>query len=237
MAESTPTYILAAVPEQPNRVRNLFHLGPEPSFVSGVLENPGSFRYAGWDLQTLDQAHIRNGEYLELRNGPRKTLRLYEDGTFLVRGEINGDFLGWAVREGFEKNPRVHSLAMIEFTTAFTYLYCRILPFLEYGPKHIRFHIEIANGKVGDRFLYLIPSPVNSIGWMTGDDKYALTKENPMQDEIVATDDLRNDPGSVAFRLTERLFLFFDVAGNNIPYTVEKEGVRRVNVEQIKSIR
>lgn len=236
MPESTSTYILTAVPEQPNQVKNLFHLGPEPNFVSEVLEKPGSFRHAGWDLQTLDQARIKNGEYLELRNGPRKTLRLYEDGTFLVQGQINTDFLGWAAEE-FERNPRVHSLAIIEFTTAFVHLYRRILPFLEHEPREIRFHIEIVNGKIGDQFLYLMPFPVNSLRWMIGDDRYSLTNENPKRDEIIRIEDLRDDPDHVAFQLTERLFLFFGVAGNQIPYTVEKEGVRRIDVERIKAIR
>lgn len=234
MAESN--YILSATPDQPNRVKNIFHLGPSPRFVSGILEEPGAFRNAGWDMQTLDRARIRNGEFLELRNGPRKTLRLYEDGTFILRGEINGNFLGWSQEGEFERNPRLHTLAVIEFTTAFVYLYSQILPFLELEPQHVWFHLEIANGKIGDRFLYLIPYPVDSTHWVFNDDSSRLCSENPKDDVKIDTGDLQSDPDRVAFQLAERLFLFFSVGGNQIPYTTEQDGIQRINIDLIKRI-
>jgi len=229
-----PRYILAMTPEQPNRVKGLFHEGP--GTVAEVLEQPGSFRYAGWDLQTLDQAHIENGEYLELNNGARKRLRLYEDGTLIVRGSVDEDFLGWAPMDhDFQNHPRVHSLAITEFTAAFVYLYKRILAFLEPDTKQINFHIEIADGKVGDRMLYITPYAVDTRGWYVSEGKYPLKKESIVYDGVFSTQDLREDPDRIAFLLIERLFLFFGVPSNKVPYTTEVEGNRKVSIAQIAS--
>jgi hypothetical protein len=219
-------------PEQPNRVKGLFDEGP--GTVAGVLEKPGSFRYAGWDLQTLDQAHIENGQYLELNNGARKRLRLYEDGTLIARGSIDEDFLGWAPMDhDFQKHPRVHSLAITEFTAAFVYLYKRILAFLDRAPTQINFHVEIADGKVGDRMLYISPYAVNTYGWHLSEDEYSLKKENIVYDGVLSTQDLKADPDRIAFLLIERLFLFFSVPSNKVPYTIEVDGNRKVNIAQI----
>jgi hypothetical protein len=219
-------------PEQPNRVKGLFNVGP--GTAAEVLEQPGSFRRAGWDLQTLDQAHIENGEYLELNNGARKTLRLYEDGTLIVRGSINEDFLGWApIDRDFQKHPRVHPLAITEFTAATAYLYKRILSFLEREPKQINFHVEIADGKVGERMLYITPYPLNTIGWHLSDDEHPLKKENYVYDGVFSTQDLVGDPDRAAFLLLERLFLFFGVPSNKVPYTIEVSGNRKIDIDRI----
>ena len=220
-------YILVMAPEKPNRIEDLFREGP--STVGSLLERPPSMRAYGWDLQTRDQAHIENGEYLELNHGTRKRLRLYEDGTFIVRGSIDESFLGWARRDDeFSAYPQVHPIAVIEFTTEFVRLYGQIIPFFEAPPERIRSHVEIAHGRVGDRFLSVVPS-----GWSIGGEPYQLTSENPKYNGSLATRDLLADPQRIACELVDRLFLFFSVPVNRIPYTFEQDGVRRVDVEKI----
>jgi hypothetical protein len=219
-----PAYILSMTPEKPNRIKDVFREGP--GTVGSLLERPPSMRAYGWDLQTLDQAHIENGEYLELNNGTRKSLRLYEDGTFIVRGAIDDRFLGWAPRDD-ESSTSVHPIAIIEFSTEFVRLYGQIVPFFETPPERILWHVEIAHGKVEDRFLSVAPG-----GWVL-DESYRLTRENPKHDGSLATHDLLTDPQRIACELVDRLFLFFSVPVNRIPYTVEQDGVRRVDVERI----
>jgi hypothetical protein len=229
-------YIIAFRPAQPNQVKNIFELAT--GRVSEVLEKPGSFRDAGWDLQTLDQAQIANGEYLELNNGPRKRIRLYEDGTLVVRGAIDSWFLGWGkIDDDFEDNPRVHALAIIEFTAAAVHLYKRILPFLATKPEQVSFHVEISGGKVGDKFIYIVPFKVNTVGWTFSDNQSPLSKENPKFDGVVSADEIDKDPNRVGFEILQRLFLFFGVAANKIPYTNDADGVRRIDIAAIRAIR
>ena len=78
------------------RVKNLFDAGS----VKALLENPGSLRYAGWDLETRDTARIVKGEYLEVSLGDLKTIQLYEDGMLLARAKADEEFLAWGSRSG-----------------------------------------------------------------------------------------------------------------------------------------
>ena len=214
-------------PESPNRIKDLFRNGPNT--VASLLERPTSLRSYGWDLQTKDQAHIENGEYLELNNGARKRLRLYEDGTFIVRGSVDESFLGWARQDSeFSKYPQVHPIAIIEFTMEFVRLYQLIISYLETRPDRFRSHLEIAHGKVANRFLSVVLG-----GWVLGGAPYQLKKENPQHTGSVTTHDLLTDPQRVACEMVDRLFLFFSVPVNQIPYTFEQDGIRRVDVEKI----
>jgi hypothetical protein len=220
-------YILSMTPEKPNRIKDLFREGSNT--VARLLESPTSLRSYGWDLQTRDHAHIENGEYLELNNGRRKQLRLYEDGTFIVRGSIDESFLGWARHdEEFSTHPQLHPIAVIEFTMEFVRLYGQIVPFFEASPERLVSHVEIAHGKIGNRLLSVVPG-----GWAIGSDPYQLKQQDPQYTGSMVTRDLLIDPQRIACELVDRLFLFFSVPINRVPYTFEQEGVRRVDVEKI----
>lgn len=229
----TPTYILALTPDQPNRVKRLFEFGE--GMPNKVLEEPGAFRYAGWNMETRDQAHIVEGKCVELNNGDRKKLRLYEDGTFAVTGAIDSNFLAWGDRTP-EEAVRIHALAIIEFTTAFVYLYQRLMPYLENAPANLAFHVEITSGKVNNQYLRIVPYAINTYGFMFRDDAGFLTEENPTHTGIITANDVLTDPDRAAYEIVRRLFLFFSIAENKIPYTVDKDGVRRIDVGKIKTI-
>lgn len=229
-------YIIVISPVEPTRVKGLFQFGA--GSASSVLEEPGSFRYAGWDLTTLDRARIRDGEFVEVANGERKIIRLYEDGTLVIRGLIDEGFLGWGTRDQtFEANPKLHALASIEFTTSAVHLYQTLISFLEPKPGSVKVHLEITNGKVGNRFLYTEPYRVNAVQWGWGDKDFALTKPNPTSEFIVSTTDVAHDPNKAAFELVEHLFRLFSVPTERIPYIIESEGIQRVNVDEIVAIR
>lgn len=233
MADSL--FIIAITPTERTQLNGLFQFGE--GSVSSVLEKPGSFRYAGWDLQTLDHTRIVNGEFVEVGAGARKVLRLYEDGTLIVRGIIDENFLGWGTREEtFAANPRVHALAVIEFTTAAVHLYKQILPFLNPQPIQLSYHLEITNGKIDGRFLYIVPHRVNTIGWAFGETKFSLEKENPQYNGIISAEEVKQETDKAAYELVHRLFLLFGVPTGQVPYTIDEGGTRRVNVAEIQAI-
>src|SRR5205085_1031727 len=148
-----PSYIISARPSRPNRLEDLFAFGENS--IASMLANPGSFRYAGWTLETLDQPRIVGGEYLEVMNGPRKVIRLYEDGTLLFKADAGPAFLGWGRDEDdYAKKPRLHSLAAIEVTTSFVHFYARLLPYFDQPVTDINFHLQIIDAKVGENYLY-----------------------------------------------------------------------------------
>ena len=61
MAEQ-PVYVLAAAPHEKVRLRDLFRSGP--GTVLELMQNPGYTRASGWDLRTLDDPRIVEGEFL-----------------------------------------------------------------------------------------------------------------------------------------------------------------------------
>jgi Arc/MetJ-type ribon-helix-helix transcriptional regulator len=101
---------------QPNRIKEIF--GGENSPVTKLVEHPGGFRSMGWDLETLDRARPTAGEYLQVKNGIRKILRVYRDGQVLFAGDE--EFIGWAVNKDQEcKVFSVNALATSELITNF----------------------------------------------------------------------------------------------------------------------
>jgi hypothetical protein len=233
---SKPSLILAARPIVPSQFRDLFVTGQDS--LAFLLEHPESFRYAGWNLETLDQARIIDGEFLEVNNGNRKTIRLYEDGTLLARVSADSTFLGWGQNESqFIQYPRANPVAAIEFITAFVHFYRKLLPRLASPPEAVAFHIELVNGKVNGQYLYTIPGELNSIAWTFNDNEYRLTAENPSRDIEVPSSSVLEQPNRAAYLLIERFFLFFGVPTDKIPYTGDDGGQKVVDLEKIKRLR
>jgi len=228
---SIPQLVIAARPATVAHFKDLFTTGTES--ITSILEKPGSFRHAGWTLETLDQARIVNGEYLEVKNGDRKTIRVYEDGTLLARVNADSSFLGWGQSAAdFAKRPRLNPLAAIELVASFVHLYARLIPYLDRQPDEICLHVELTDAKVEERYLYTTAGELHSIAWIFDDDKRALTSGHAEKDVSLQTSDTLEDTNYAAFKVVERLFLLFGVAPNDIPYTTELKGRRRIDVDR-----
>lgn len=150
---------------------------------------------------------------------------------------IDAGFLGWGRDDEFASKPRIHALAAVEFTASVISLYKKLIVFLQPKPEKLAVHLRIANGKVGDRLLEVLPYRLNTLSWALGEDSYSLTKAHAESDVAVSTADILNDPSKVAFEVVERLFLLFGVPSDRIPYVVESEGVRRIDIDSIVAIR
>src|SRR6266849_503363 len=89
----------------------------EPGELKKIIENPGQFRPSGWDLITRDRARIVKGQYFEVSSAERKRIRVYQDGSVIVRVYGDEDFLSWGQnKNNFQQSPRVNTIALIEFT-------------------------------------------------------------------------------------------------------------------------
>jgi hypothetical protein len=175
------------------------------------------------------------GDFLEVKNGARKTVRVYEDGTVLFRADAGPDFLGWGRDEvTFPKSPQLHPLAAIEVTTLFVHFYTLLTARFEHPLGDIRFVLKLADTKVGDNFMHIVPFALTTLGWRLQDEEYSLKESTVEKEVIVPGSEVASDPDRAAYRLVERLFLFFGVPVDKIPYVVQTEGVKRVDVERIK---
>jgi len=226
--------IYSAIPGEQVEVRTFFDTGTDS--VSKLLENPGQLRYAGWDMQTLDRARIVTGEYLEVRNGDRKIIALYRDGTLIARVSAGEDFLGHASkhREG-NIDLRINPIALVEFTYNFVEFYRKAISFLEPRPKTIQLsvHVKDAFLKDGGK-LYLIPYGVKTWAWEFDDDKSFAPENDKQIFLLVDCDRLASDVAGAAYDLLKEIYGWFGLSADKIPYTVEKEGHKFVNPDEIK---
>ncbi|HLZ13129.1 MAG TPA: hypothetical protein VKP58_11130 [Candidatus Acidoferrum sp.] len=221
------------VPDEPTTYKDIFSAGP----IQELLERPGELRYAGWDLNTQAKARIIKGEYLELTSGFRKLLRLYEDGTFIVKISAGPDSLAWGQSDqDFETNPRLNPLALVEFTLNFTLLCSRLVHHLTRRHLSITFYLGLQNAvRPSDTRLYLCSGKLDRFGFSSGVKRHA--PENSFRLEFSAsTADIELRPAEVAYRLLAKIYNWFGHINEGIPYVSEAaNGARFVDELQIKA--
>jgi hypothetical protein len=223
----TPFIIYSAVPKGVAKFRDFFAPGP----VWNLVQEPGELRYAGWSLRTLDRARIVRGEYLEVSNGDRKLLNLYEDGTFIAKAAADESFLGWGTQGDaeFAASPRLNPLAVIEFTYSFVDLYARLVREMDPRPTAVQLLIQLKDAwftENNSSKLYLTPYGVDSYSWRFNDERHEAPEADMIREIDVSADDLA-DAGAVAYRLVERLYTWFGLSVDKIPYASSR-GNRRV---------
>jgi len=224
-----PTYILAAAPSGPVQLNDFFESGDNS--IMALLEHPPVFRQGGWDLRTATPPRIVSGEYLEATTEDQIAVRLYEDGTLLVRVAADS-FLAWPMSPAeFHQKPKLNTLGLVEVTTAFVYFYRQLLGKFKRAPESIKFRIEFRNAEVAGNKLYVVPFPVLSIRWQKEfeSDKHSISEPNLGREMTIPTTQVKEDPDLVAYLLVEKLFLFFGVPSNELPY-VNQGKPRRVDV-------
>lgn len=220
----SPLFILGAAPTKKIELPDFFQ--EDGSFFK-LLKDPPYLRYSGWNLLTLDYPKIVDGQCWEVRNGDRKTIRLYRDGSFVAVAYADNTFLGWGQSdEDFKNSPRLNSLAIIEYVYEFVELYRNLLSNLN-SAMEIRFDVSVKNSKVEDKNLYLVAQRVNDPFYGLMGETGELKKDF---DEQIFTEfqiDNKDSSKYIAFKILEKLFNRFSIASNKIPYTKVDEANRR----------
>lgn len=220
----SPLFILGAAPTKKIEIPNFFQ---EDSPFFKLLKEPPYLRYMGWNLLTLDHPKIVDGQCWEVRNGDRKTIRLYRDGSFVAVTYADNTFLGWGQSdEDFQKSPRLNSLAVIEYVYEFVELYRNVITNISNVEK-IRFDICIKNSKVGDKNLYAVAQRIDSPFYGLMGETGELNKD--FEEQIFTDFQVDNKDSSkyVAFQILAKLFNRFSIASDKIPYTKVDEVNRR----------
>jgi len=221
------------VPAEKTAFKSFFETGP----VKSLLENPGELRYAGWDLTTRAQARIVKGQYLELQGGERKRLQVYEDGSLFVKVSADHDYLSWGVNEAdFRKTPRLNTLALIEFSLNFCLLCSGLVQYLDPQPSQVDLSVQIRNAFFGESKLFLIPRPVSSYGYGSSDYYPAPEPSTKLHIEV-ANEQLKARPDVVTYTLLRKLFLWFGITAEMIPYMSVENGVRFIDSSKIRNSR
>jgi len=212
---------LAAAPTVPASIPAIFR-SEEPR---RILESPPITRQNGFNLATYERATIDRGERLPISAGTRKRLDLYKDGTFIAYAAFP-DFLGWPRDANqFAQNPKVNSLALIEFVYDFATAYEQVLDHIQPFPPSVQFSVGVRDAHLGNgRRLYLAPYGLGSIGF-----EYPRGAEEAPDNEVerslvveVAETKPHYSPGAVAYQLAELLYNWFGLSSEQIPYLNEE---------------
>jgi hypothetical protein len=222
------------VPAQRTAFKGIYETGP----LKKLLEDPGNLRYAGWDLTTGGQARIVKGEYLEIKNAERKLLRLYEDGSFFVRVAADQDYLAWGRNEeNFQRAPRLNPLAVIEFSLNFTLLCSELAKHFQPVPTSVDLKIEIRNAFFRTSKLYMIPGAISTFRYQSDSERKLAPESSTRQTIRVPTEQLTSSPQSVAFSLVQRIYAWFGIATEYIPYVSINDSTRYIDENLIRNVK
>lgn len=229
-------FILVAYPkEKLGKLKSLFT--NEEGSIKRKLEDPplnaGKIRYAGWSLETLDQGRIIEAQFVRVRNGERKTIDLYEDGTLIFAGTADEDFLAWASRDGLRINP----IALIELVYNFISFYREVINDLTIKPSIISVEFRFLNMHLEGKKTYLTKGPIDTLFWgekhEAPQDNYSL--ETPIDFNV--QDFLRAGKiAETAYKVVEKIYLWFEISldKGNIPYTKIENSIISIDIEQIR---
>ncbi len=219
--------ILSAYPEYVMQLRTIF--SSDPKSIKQMLEYPPTIRSSGFDLRTLDRASIISGKFCRVTNGDRKVIDLYEDGALIAGFKADGDYLCWAMK-GLKINPVV----LIESVYTFVLFYELVIEDMDTKPKIVTFKVDLHNFHLDDKKNYLVPYGLNTIAQIFDDEK-KIARDNNWSKNI-DVDIEKFEVASIAYKIVERIYLYFGFEVEKIPFTKEVEGERVVDIEQIKPI-
>lgn len=224
----SPLFVIGASVEGDISIPNFF--SEENNRIFELMKNPPYLRYSGWNLLTLDYPKIKNGEWWEVKNGDRKTIRLYEDGTFITSVYADNSFLGWGKSdEDFFETPSINSLALIEFIYEFVNVYSEYLKMASFKSGTITFQIKLINTVLSNgKKLRISKSSVNAL--------FPELSEEIEQDKtgeiIVNRDEIPFDPRYPAYKLIAKMYTWFGVPVDKIPYmSTDEIGRGFINIE------
>jgi len=227
---SNSFYVISATPKEDLKLLNLFQSG-EKSLMD-LLSNPGSFRYAGWDLETYDQAKIIEGDYLEVKNGERKVIQLYEDGSLILKVPVDENFLGWGMnKDVFNETPKLNTLALIEVTTNFVYFYKKIISYFDNKPESILFVVNFSDLFIDEKKMTLVPAVVDERQFNIGT-VYSAPQNNFNKEIEISVEELLNKTDLVSYKILEKIFNWFGIPSNIIPYTKDVDGEKNIDIQK-----
>ncbi len=226
----SPLFILGAAPRSKIEIPEFFR--EDNPFVK-LLKDPPHLRYMGWNMLTLDHPKIVDGQCWEVRNGDRKTIRLYRDGSFVAIAYADSTFLGWGQSEDeFFKHPRLNTLAVIEYVYEFVELYRNILEHIP-NTAEIRFEIGIKNTKVGNESLFLIPQKIEDPFYFAAFNGGTISEDFSETVIEPVTNEIYYESRRVAYRILSELFSKFSIASDKIPYTnSDEQGKKFIDISQ-----
>jgi len=223
------TFILVAYTDQSSELRSIFQT--EEGSIRKQLENPPILRLHGWSLETFDHARILKGEFIRVTNGNRKVIDLYRDGTFIFVGAANESFLAW----GRGPNQKVHPLAVTECIYSFVNFYGLVLEDFMIPQNKVFIRVDYRNLHIENNKTYLVPYEIQN-NWYSLDHERKDAPDNDWKKtKSFSTESF--DLAAVSYEILREIYFWFGFEEEKIPYTLEEDGEKKVDIERIKTMR
>lgn len=224
-----PVFVLAAFPKQVISIPNLFKSRNEQ--VVMLLENPPELRRSGFDIDTGGQPKIIRGELRRASADRHKSLELWIDGTLIFVARGDSDFLCWGSATRNSGRPVINQLAMIESTYLFIELSKQIYNYVSDDFSEIIYHLALRNVSKEGQVIGLIPGPINTFDWKFGDN----ARSAPATDSHFTTESNKTTAtGIIAHQLLSKVYNWFSIETNQLPYVEEVGNETAISAEEIK---
>jgi hypothetical protein len=230
--EDQPVFLLAAIPTDPVEIPTLFT--SRDAEVVRLLEHPPELRHSGFDLDPASPARMVRGQLRRVGLQGYKLLELWFDGTLIFVARGDGDFLSWGRYTRSGDPLRLNQLALIESTYLFAELSRQVFEQAKPRPRGMEYRLELRNMSVNGIPCGLIPGPLGTFATEYGTDIHRAPDSHATF--TVGWDEPEIDPRVVAFLLVSKVYEWFGIEHEYIPYTDQVSNRLIVNPDQIRRL-
>lgn len=220
--EDTPSFFLAAAPQQHAVFPNLF--SSRQSNEARAIDNPPKYRDMGFDLDGGHAHQMVRGQLIRRVANGRKSLELWRDGALIFVGRGDTHFLGWASRPS-EDNLYINNFVLAEAVSLFFTLIVQVFAFAVPTPKEIAVWLGFTRAAESITSYELSSHRIAvPFGPMSGN---KIPSEDKTFDLVFRLDGAV--PEVEALELLRKIYHWFGFTDEEMPYVDRSSDPHRVN--------
>jgi hypothetical protein len=227
-----PAFVLTAAPLSRVEIPTLF--AARDAEIVRLIEKPPELRPGGFDLDPGASPRIVRGELRRAVTPGYKVLDLWRDGVLVFAVSGGEDFLSWGKHTPDHGPLRINQLVLMEATYLFIELARQVIRYCDPEPARVTISLGFRNMTVGDTPCGLIPGPIGSASWQFGNDIHRAPAPDNTWSGTWETKDL--EPSVVGMDMVKRVYAWFGIEENRIPYTEEVGGQRVISRKTLEQI-
>lgn len=226
-----PSFGLSAAPRIGVDIPGLVQSQKSP--VVKLLEHPPELRSHGFDLTVSMPPELAPGGKMRRAVRPKhKLLELWRDGCLIFIADGGDGFLCWPMQQMPMRPRQIHTLVLAESAMLFCTLAQAIYKEAVPHPRSVQYTIEFRNLTDDKKNPLLAPNEVQQYPWFGAGPHVA-----PYGGErFVVQADPDEDPAIAAFRLVSEVYVWFGIEEDQIPYAVDRNGQRMIDVEKLRNV-
>ncbi len=229
--EGKPSFGLSAVPDRSVDLPQMVET--RDNEITRLIEKPPTLRPHGFDLDVGEMIPIltSKGRMRRVVRPGYKLLEVWRDGCVLFVAD-GAAFLCRVLQEQPKPPLSVNTLVLTESTLLFCRLaqeiYSKSIP----RARSAQYLLEFRNLDVGKVKPVLRPEEVDRILHYPGGNEAEAGGER-----FTITADPTEDPVITAFQLVSEVYVWFGIEQDRIPYTITRDGQRRIDSDKIRSLK